>query len=218
MLPLMMHRMKLKNRLGLVVALFMSAFVVSYSLLTLLEVPERANAETEGAMPWVISLLPDHVDESLTPGEPQLRPLAGLVEGLREIRHIHVALRAPDGRLLAATPLEDRPVPGWLTARLSPPGPPIRKDVRDGQRLVAYFEVSPATSDELAELWEDYLRSTALVVALSLISMGMIVWGAFHALKPLDRIRDALRAMAAGHQQARLPTQQDGRRAAGFHP
>ncbi|HSI58483.1 MAG TPA: HAMP domain-containing protein [Ideonella sp.] len=197
--------MRLKNRLALVVVLFMSAFVACYSLLLLVEVPERADAETAGSLPWVLSLLPDRVDSSPRgEGEP-LQRLVELVHGLDKIRHVWVALRTPDGALVVGTPSRARQLPGWLSARLSSPQPPARKDVMEGGRVVAYFEVGPATGDELAELWEDFIRSTLLVVGLSLVAMVLIVWFTFRALKPLDRIRDALRAVAAGRQNARLP-------------
>src|SRR6218665_3240991 len=54
--------MRLKNRLALVIVLFLSTFVGCYSLLLLLEVPERANVETDRALPWVITLLPGRGD------------------------------------------------------------------------------------------------------------------------------------------------------------
>src|SRR6218665_1193117 len=90
-----------KNRLALVIVLFLSTFVGCYSLLLLLEVPERANVETDGALPWVISLLPGHVDTSLHGAAAQRQALATLVHGFDGIRHVRVVLRAPDGALLA---------------------------------------------------------------------------------------------------------------------
>jgi two-component system, NarL family, sensor histidine kinase UhpB len=197
--------MRLKNRLALAVVLFMSAFVACYSALLLKEVPERADAETAGALPWVLSLLPEQVGVEVRDDGVWLQQLANLVRGLDSIRHVKVALYLPGGELVAGTPSRPKEVPAWLLAKLSRPKPGARKNVMDENRVVAYFEVSPAINDELAELWEDFVRSSLLVIGLSLAAMTLIVWSTFLALAPLDRIRDALRAVAAGRQEARLP-------------
>lgn len=196
--------MRLKNRLALVVVLFLSAFVGCYSLLLFLEVPLRAGAETNGAMPWVLRLLPGHADAELHGQAAQRQALVALVQGLEGIRHVRVVLRAPGGDWLAGTAPPAQPLPSWLSARLTPKAA-VRKDVSDGDQLLAYFEVSPAIDDELAELWQDFVRAATLVTGLSLAAMLLILWFTFQSLKPLDRIRDALRAVAAGRQDARLP-------------
>ena len=198
--------MRLKIRLALVATLFVSVFVVCYSVLLLLEVPERADAETGGALPWVVNLLPRSSEVSGLSDEARLAQLTALVQGLDKIRHVRVALYLPGGRLVESTPSTPRVVPGWLLSRLpSASRAPVRKDVFTGDRLLAYFEVSPAVNDELAELWDDYLRSMTLVVGLSLVAIALIVWSTFRLLAPLDRVDDALRALAAGRQGARLP-------------
>jgi len=197
--------MRLKNRLALVIVLFLSTFVGCYSLLLLLEVPERANVETDGALPWVISLLPGHVDTSLHGAAAQRQALATLVHGFDGIRHVRVVLRAPDGALLARASSPAKPAPSWLVARLAGPKAATRKNVMDGKHVFAYFEVTPAASDELTELWADFVRGATLVAGLSLATMLLILWFTFHALKPLDRICAALRALAKGRQDARLP-------------
>src|SRR6218665_1506760 len=109
--------MRLKNRLALVIVLFLSTFVGCYSLLLLLEVPERANVETDGALPWVIRLLPGHVDTSLRGAAAQRQALATLVHGFDGIRHVRVVLRGPDGGLLARASSPGKPGPSWLGAR-----------------------------------------------------------------------------------------------------
>src|SRR6218665_801960 len=109
--------MRLKNRLALVIVLFLSTFVGCYSLLLLLEVPERANVETDGALPWVISLLPGHVDTSLRGAAAQRQALATLVHGFDGIRHVRVVLRAPHGALLARASPPPQPAPPPRGAR-----------------------------------------------------------------------------------------------------
>ncbi|MEF7613430.1 HAMP domain-containing protein [Aquincola sp. MAHUQ-54] len=198
--------MRLKTRLALVVVLFMSAFVVCHSLLQLLGVAERADAENDGALPWVLTLLPDRSPPVARDEAEALERLVHLVRGIDGIRHVRIELHAADGRLLAQAPSRARAVPGWLYRWLAKPQPPVRKEVQGpGGRAVAYFLVTPSTGDELAEIWEDFIRNTLLVMGLSLAAMALIVGSTFRALKPLDRIRDALQALGDGRRGARLP-------------
>lgn len=209
--------MTLKTRLALVVGLLMAALVVFYSLTMLAEVGERADAETEAAMPWTLALLPDRIerregaDPAAQPEEEarELRRLVGLMESLSRVRHVRITLRDARGQLLAVAPTDEVPtVPGWVQRALMAdplPAPPVRKDVRAGERVVASFEVSPATGDELAELWEDYVRSALLVVGLSSLAVALILWLTFQALKPVERIRNALRALGSGQPGVALP-------------
>lgn len=207
----------LKTRLALVVGLLMAALVASYSLTMLAEVGDRAAAETESAVPWMLALLPDRVELREHQGEAarasaearELSRLVELVGELRRVRHVRIALHDAQGRVLAVAPTEDVPsVPGWLQRALMPqavPAPPVRKDVKAGDRVIGSFEVSPATTDELAELWEDYARSALLVIGLSSLAVALILWLTFQALRPVERIRDALRALGSGQPGVRLP-------------
>jgi two-component system sensor histidine kinase UhpB len=199
--------MTLKFRLALVVVLLMAALVACYSLSVLGEVRERAEAETRGAMPWVIALLPDRTDAlSGSDDATARRDLAALMGRLSGIRHVHVSLYDAAGHLLASAPsARQQHVPRWLERETVGPNAPVRKDVRLDGRVVAYFEVSPATSDELAELWEDFLRSALLIVTLSLIAASAIVLFTFKSLQPLDHLRNALREIGAGRTGLRLP-------------
>src|SRR6218665_2232916 len=97
--------MRLKNRLALVIVLFLSTFVGCYSLLLLLEVPERANVETDGALPWVISLLPGHVDTSLHGAAAQRQALATLVHGFDRIPHLPLVRPPPPRRCFPPAPI-----------------------------------------------------------------------------------------------------------------
>lgn len=196
--------MRLRYRLALVVVLFMTTFLAGFSLMLLREVPDRADAETEAAVQWVWSLLPERVDASARGPDAALEDLVRLVRGLEKIRHVTVALHRPDGERLALAPLRPQAVPDWLQGRVKGTAP-LRKTVTAGGVEVGYFEVGAATGDEIAELWEDFLRSTMLAVALSLVAMTLIVWFTFRALQPIERIRAALRALEGGDGGTRLP-------------
>lgn len=197
--------MTLRKRLALVVAALMTALVVAFSAMLLSEVPTRAEAELDGTQPWVLALLPGHLPEAYDTG-PDLGPLVRLMAELDGIRHVTVTLYDADGRVLARAPdREAEAVPGWLQ-RAVRPEPAMRKDVLDAGRVVAWFEVGAATDDELAELWEDYLRSVVLVALLAVVAMSLIVWFTFRALEPLHSLRDGLRLVGAGRRAPRLPS------------
>src|SRR6218665_3835542 len=92
----------------------------------------------------------------------------------------------------------------WFRGRAGPQAP-TRKNVMDGKHVFAYFEVTPVASDELTELWADFVRGATLVAGLSLAPLLLILWSIFLRLKRVDRICAALRALAKGRQDARLP-------------
>jgi two-component system, NarL family, sensor histidine kinase UhpB len=196
--------MSLKTRLALVVVLLMTVFAATYSWASFAEVSERAEAETQGTLPLVMALLPGRVDAAAHGDAQALQSLVDLLSGLGRIRHASIALFDPQGRLLAATPAPQRPLPGWLRDRLAP-HKPARKNVVDGERIVAYFMVAPAIEDEWAELWGDFVRSSMLIGGLSVMAVVLIVLSAWFALRPIDRILSALRAVGSGHPDARLP-------------
>lgn len=198
--------MRLKTRLALIAVLLMSAFIVLHSLLQLRSVAERAEAENDGALPWLMTLLPDRAPPGARSEDEVLQELTRLVQRIEGIRHVRVALHDADGRQLAVAPQRERSVPGWLHRWLVKPQTPQRKDVLLGERTVAYFLVRPARSDELGEIWDDFVSNTLLIVALSVAAMLLLVGAAFHALKPLDRIRDALQALGEGRRTALPPT------------
>lgn len=198
--------MKLRTRLALVIVLFISAFVACFTLMMLLEVPDRAEAETRGALPLLVDLLPGQVDSSARGVGVAIERLAHQVRGMHSLRHVSVVLHAPDGQVLAVSPRRPRELPNWLYARLSQPYEVIRKDVYSGGHLIAYYEASSSSADELTELWEDFRRNTLLFVALALGAMVLILWYTFRTLHPLDRIRHALASLETGDETTRLPS------------
>lgn len=198
--------MRLKSRLALIAVLLMSAFIVLHSLLQLRSVAERAEVENDGALPWLMTLLPDRAPPDARSEPEVLDALTELVHRIEGIRHVRVALHAADGRLLAVAPQRERTVPDWLHRWLVKPQTAQRKDVLLRDRPVAYFLVRPAKSDELAEIWEDVISNTLLIVLLSVAAMLLLAGAAFHALRPLDRIRDALQALGEGRRTTLPPT------------
>jgi len=104
--------MTLRTRLALVVALFISAFIAGCTLLMLVEVPERANAETRGALPWITDLLPNQVDTSVAGGTGgALERLARQVRSMHTLRHAQVILKTPDGEVVSVTPRRPSELP-----------------------------------------------------------------------------------------------------------
>ncbi len=198
--------MTLRTRLALVVALFISAFIAGYTLLMLVEVPERANAETRGALPWITDLLPSQVDTSMAGGTGgALERLARQVRSMHTLRHAQVFLKTPDGQVLAVTPRRPSELPQWVYHWLALPYEVDRKDVHSGGHLVAYFETVSSNADELTELWEEFSRNALLIVGLGLTAIALIVWYTFRALQPLDRVRQALASVGIGERGVRLP-------------
>lgn len=148
-----------------VLAVLMLAFVLSYSAMLLGEARSRADTETAAALPWIAALLPRRANDV---GE-----LRALMDRLADIRHVSVALHAPDGRQLAEVPAVHPQPPRWLPAPVTPSATRHEVRTQDGA-LVGYFMLRPAPADEMAELWADYTRSLALMAALALVGVATL--------------------------------------------
>lgn len=193
----------LRARLAWIVVLLMSALVLSYSLALYTTMGPRAGAETEGARPWVMALLPGRMDGA-TDEQSALRELAALLDGMAGIRHLRIELRAADGRLLASTPGNGGTVAAWLQADALPDRPERKAVTLDG-RTIAYFDVAADGADEFREMWADFLRSSLLVVLLSALAGLAIVKLTLRTFEPVEQIRGALRRLGHGEHGTRLP-------------
>lgn len=180
----------------------MLLFAAAYSLLLLSTTRERAESEMRAPLEWLVQLLPSRVG---TQEHPDVPSLVRLVHGLDEVRHVSVRLVAADGTLLATTAARPGSLPPWLAQGTSS-SQAVRKTITDGARAVGYFEVLSNPRDEIAELWDEYLRSISVMLSLAFVAVVLIVVLTFRLLQPLARVHAALRRVEAGRPGGQLPT------------
>ncbi|WP_018410623.1 sensor histidine kinase [Methyloversatilis thermotolerans] len=200
--------MSLRFRLTLIIGSLMTLLVVADSVRRLYDAQDDAVAEINSVARLAQALLPS----VLSPAPPGVtaEALLGRIELTRELshlRHLTVEVHALSGQVVLtsrpdASGNESIPL-GWLEQRLRSL-PPLRKDIYMSGRVIGYYLLVPNADDELAEIWDDYIKQTTMVAAIGLIACIMVFWAVGRALQPLDRVMQALRSIGEGRLEARL--------------
>jgi two-component system sensor histidine kinase UhpB len=200
--------MSLRFRLTLIIASLMTLLVIADSGRRLYDAHDDAVAEIDSVARLAHALLPS----VLTPAPPgmsteSLLAHIDLTHELRTLRHLTVEVHALDGRTILssrdAPPIEAPAALNWMGERLRNL-PPLRKDIRVGERVVGYYLLVPNADDELREIWDDYIKQTSMVLAIGLIACFMVYWAVGRALQPLGSVMRALSAIGEGRLDARL--------------
>ena len=128
--------------------------------------------------------------------------LRRLVLSFNGDRHVRVVLRDAGDRTLVASivPALAPDVPQWFVAGLTPSLTAARLDVAEGGAIIA----EPDPRNEIGEVWTQ-LRDDFLAVGLFCgLSIALVSFVAGRALRPLDRLSDALAALEPGEYAMRV--------------
>src|ERR1700722_4343950 len=128
--------------------------------------------------------------------------LRRLVLSFNGDRHVRVVLRDAADRTLVASivPALAPDVPEWFVAGLTPSLTAARLDVAEGGAITA----EPDPRNEIGEVWTQ-LRDDFLAVGLFCgLSIALVSFVVGRALRPLDRLSDALAALKPGEYAMRV--------------
>lgn len=193
--------MSLRLRLTLLVACVMSVLIALAATTRYLTTPSDAIAEARSNLQVAFDVLPD----TLSPADP-IADGTAVVRRLSNLRHVLVEFHGPGGELIAATRTEPALTPPRRFAsadREAWPQPLVREFVADGRPLGS-FRVIPDARDEMAENQRD-MRRDVLLIAFIAVALGLLVfWAVSRALRPIERIHQALMAIEEGRLETRL--------------
>lgn len=144
-------------------------------------------------------------------GEVGSAPMFGLRE-LADIRHLSIRYYDRDGRLIETNDDEGRrkpTAPRWFTQwveRASPPLPSETREVLSQGVVVGRLVFGPDPSYETGEMWSTCQGLLGLLLCFFVLVNGIVWWVASRAMKPVERILQALEELRGGDLTARLPS------------
>lgn len=199
--------MSLRLRLSLLVAGVMCLLIILASTARFLATPSDAVAEARSNLQVAFDVLPETLSAVDALGEA-----GAIVHRLSHLRHVRVELYGPDDGLIAASREEPALQPSRrLLALEGDTWPqPLVKSFEAGGQLLARIRVVPDARDELAENRRDLHRDVTLIGLFAIVLGLLVFWAVSRALRPLERIHQALVAMEEGRLETRLTPLQGG--------
>lgn len=142
------------------------------------------------------------------------RGYSGPPIGLRElgdIRHLSIRFYDQEGRLIESNEDETRHVPSppiWFTDWVRQASPPMQTTTRQitwNDVAVGRLVFGPDPSYETEEMWATCQGLLELLLCFFVLVNAVVWWAASRAMRPVERILQALGELRSGNLSARLP-------------
>ena len=130
---------------------------------------------------------------------------------LGDIRHLSVKYYDSQDRLLdgnAAAHGRALLAPRWFASLIPLNSALLQTQIREvsfNGRLIGRLVIAPDPSYETDEMWTTSAGLLELLLSFFIIINGLVWWAASRAMRPVERILQALAQLRAGHLDARLP-------------
>lgn len=134
--------------------------------------------------------------------------LAGLIGGLRDLRHVRIYLdgHAPPQSARRSGGVKRSRVRQWLAGLMAPEPEELRVPVQlSGQHSLGAIVVAAQPSDEIDEVTDEIIELTQRGLLLVLAVFALTSFVIHRALQPLGRLASAMRAMEGGQYDIALP-------------
>jgi two-component system sensor histidine kinase UhpB len=205
--------LSLKLRLNLIITILLILILAAGTLLNILNARENVRAEVESTEKLALYLFDTGILSN--PGvllpDPAERPLR--LQSLKHMRHLRVEFYDPRGNLVDSNRLDNGPTlnnaaPDWfgsLMAGVTPAWESKRRTVDSRGQVIGQLVITPDPSYEYAEIWKQ-MTDLFLLLSVFFITVNLMVfWAVGQALKPTQKILDALNRLEQGDLSARLP-------------
>ncbi len=214
----MYYAMSLKLRLNLMITALLALVMLIGAWLMINNAREDVRAEVQSTTNLALHLLDTEIlhytsDFAWMDGADIKKTSVFRLQSLGNIRHLRIEFFDYKGRLMDS----NRPYPeqhqrmsppGWFVSLMDVASPAMqetrRKIVING-RAAGELVITPDSSYEIAEIWDDTIGMLMLVAFFFIIVNGMVYWAVSRALRPVGRILEALTELERGHLHARLP-------------
>lgn len=205
----MWHRLSLRVRLIILVALALVLGLSANIARLVLEAAPRVQAEDQSVVRLAVAFgkaLVADLDKAADPEEK----LAQIVGDMAQLRHVSVARQGP-ASTPAATParpsddIEQAPgVPSWFIALVHPEQTTVTVPVEvDGKSLGA-LAITSHPSDEMAEIWDGIVIQVEIGLAITAGFLLLTVVVVNRALAPIQHLKAAMTDIEAGHYNTRV--------------
>lgn len=202
--------MSIRLRLNLAIALVVAGALAAIIATTLLKAAPRIRAENESIMRLSKEFVETAV-ESLPGMKNPAQGLEGLLNGLKDLRHVEITLKqimsSPAGGSAASDSPQraDAGVPRWFMRLVSPPriseSIPVAVDGRQLGQLV----ISTKSSDEIKEIWDATIELVLYGAAVGAMTIALASLIVSRAVAPVAHLHDALAQLKGGDYEVRVP-------------
>lgn len=182
------------------------------SVFMLLNARENVRAEIQSTATLALHLLDREIlsFSEMPMGGPNALPFD--LASLNHIRHLRIEFFDVRGQLRDTNQVHtlnegERVAPKWFINVMTNIVPTTQtfRTVMFGGRPVGRLIVTPDPSYEIEEIWDD-TKGLLTLVFIFFVAVNVLVYGAIdHALKPVNRILDALTDLEHGKLDTRLP-------------
>lgn len=201
--------MSIRFRLNALMVTLLSVALASFVVAMIMSAGPRIRAENESIMRLSKEFVETAVESLQGTTNPGAR-LAVLLDGLKNLRHVHIyRATEPSGPGASASEeaeVETAEAPAWLV-RLAQPTPQLEVPVFVNGQSFGELVIAPQAADESAEIWDSIVKfsviGTALAVATVLLMSLMIA----HLLRPIRTVGEALILLDSGKYDVAVPEQ-----------
>jgi two-component system sensor histidine kinase UhpB len=206
------RRVSLKLRL----AILITALIALLTLGSGIYIVQRAHDDIRGEVRSATTLTQQYLNaelsiaRSLWQGHSGVLPKLELT-GLREVRHIEVRFYDTQGHLVdsnAGDGERQAQAPSWFVGLIRATFPPLEDDVHSvkiGESVVGQLVIHPDPSYEIDEIWNVSRGLLGILLTFFVVVNVLVWWAVGQAMRPVEQIRAALKALGAGKLDTRMP-------------
>jgi two-component system, NarL family, sensor histidine kinase UhpB len=187
--------MSIRFRLNALMVTLLTLALVSFVGAMIIEAGPRIRAENESISRLSKEFVETAVESLQGTTNPGAR-LAVLLDGLKNLRHVHIYF-ANDPKAAAQAQAESEQEEGWLP-RLAQPTAVQHVPVFVNGRSFGDLVIAPKAADEAAEIWESILTLTIIGSAVTTIMLALMSLTIAHLLRPIRTVGSALLALDSG--------------------
>lgn len=199
--------MSIRFRLNALMVTLLSLALVSFVAAMIMSAGPRIRAENESIMRLSKEFVETAVESLQGTSNPGAR-LAVLLDGLKDLRHVHIYRApqpgAPEPDPEAGKVPEEGEAPAWL-ARLAEPTPRLEIPVFVNGQSFGELVIAPKAADESAEIWDSIVKFTVIGTALAIATLLLLTLMIAHLLRPIKTVGEALLQLDGGTYDIAVP-------------
>jgi two-component system sensor histidine kinase UhpB len=205
----MWHRLSLRARLIILVALALVLGMSGNIARLIVEAAPRVHAEDQSVVRLALEFVQTLIADLDRAPDPDAK-LTQLVGDMGQFRHVSITRdnetnRAGAAPTPASTAVEETPgVPSWFVAFVRPEQTTVKVPVVVNGKSLGSLAVTSHPTDEMAEIWDGIVIQVEIGLALSAAFLLMTVWVVNRALAPIEVLKSAMTDLEAGHYQTRV--------------
>ena len=205
--------MNLKLRLNLIITGLLLIILLVGMALNVINARKNVRAEVESTERLTLYLFDTGILNNPEVVSRNMRDKPFHLQRLKHMRHLRVSFFDTMGNQVDSNVADDLPVltkvaPVWferMMAWVTPAWQSQQRPIEYQGQLLGHLEITPDPSYEYAEVWKQ-MTDLFLLLAVFFVTVNLMVfWAVGQALKPTDRISEALNSLEQGNLDTRLP-------------